>query len=282
MELIDYFLNERSSIKYFIVNHHQVKIDSLLPTLKNSIDEVKYWNDWEDRSDNNPLKKGKYKEIYQTITHDLNTGGFASKIHLNNIQNSINILPDCKEKVQLRMKYEDLVFQNTNNYVEMDSICDTLIDLVENISGMKERAEAYRYVGDFAAYYEINDFAIEMYYKAQDIFTTENNNVPNNEIGITFNKIAQVFSDNESDIGIYASAIHYQNATEAFRKIGNITDGNISHFCSIANIAYLLYKYPSSIYYSDLTRETIKNLWILKKHFLKVGEGDESFILPEK
>src|ERR1035437_5701324 len=110
-DLLDYFVNQKLSIKYFTFNNEKEKIhlDSLLPKFQEYIDAFVQSGKWKTSEDSEYLKNYRTDNIYEQIKiesdKDFNN---RTNQNLKKILDSITKMPASKEKVWLTLQYDEL------------------------------------------------------------------------------------------------------------------------------------------------------------------------------
>ena len=248
-ESINYFINERESMDslWFGKERRAVHIDSLLPIHKGYIDDFIY-RSYSYRSYSNNNKENyefttpPLKSIYAKLQPfwDLNYR-YRNENRLPEIKNLITNLPNSKEKVSLFIQYGHLTITNETDRFNVADFCSNAETYAKKITNLYDRGMAYRYIGEFAAHYQISDSAIRLYYLARE--SIENCKIDLKrkyyEQGTLCDRLSNVFDQVHLQQASEKAEFYSLNASQYFEKSGQTNQAEMYDMFTISSNAYL-------------------------------------------
>ncbi len=229
--VLDYFIREMQNVDYYAFGGNDEKkrevvhIDSLLPQYKKYVDGFINRYSRQINAGKEELKREPFKIIYDKI-------GKLRKINyklrsipeLTEILKSIAYLPNSKEKVELLLEYSSLASINNNTYYTVIyEFCYTVKEIADKVNNQYEKGKAYTSLGDFAFYYKIYDFALQMYYLARESFDNSNKDDKTKyyEQGLLCNSISKIFNEVRLQQATEKEQLYSVNASQYFEKSGH-------------------------------------------------------------
>jgi hypothetical protein len=256
-KILDYFKKECTMIVHFPFTSTDAKrgttihLDSLLSPHKTLIDQFieKYRKT---RIDDIPeLKNEPYHAIYIRIK-EMSRVSFdkRDKLAFQEIFATINKLPSSKQKVILQLQFGLLNIRNQSYYGDVTASCEQAEVYAGQIANLYERAQAYSYIGTFASGQQINDFAIRMFYLANECFENcaKDRKVKLSEQGNVLKKIGYIFVQTDLEQAQKKRLFYFANSFEKFRSAGNIKE---SALAAVALVSFNSHYWGMFGQYSD-------------------------------
>ncbi len=230
------FLNEiNTSVSYYYLTiggkQRKIHRDSLLEYIQPKIDRcIEAYSQTPDEGFEDieeGLKKSIFSEIKSLQIEKEKGDLYVENVNSLKLKNSIINLPDSKAKVWLLLQFSDLQIKN-KTYEQQVNLYNSEAKLIaEKITDVYDRGKAYTYIGNFSLKYEVNDVALEMYYKAKKYFyhCKRDSIVKYTEQGHLDEKIADIFAQRKyktnqvKNISYRASAGSYYLAAKDTERL---------------------------------------------------------------